>query len=688
MASKDNSKIITTALQRFRALQERESDNRQKALEELRFSLGDQWDDDVRRARENDPDGARPCLTVDKCDQYIRQVVNDARQNKPSIKPRPKDDGADVETAEVLQGLCRHIEDQSSADIAYDTAVEMAARCGFGFIRVVTEYVDAEKTEQDIFIREVRNPFSVYLDENEGVAFVFEDMPRAEFAAKYPEATGSEFDRVSNVSPDWIGEDHVRIAEYWETVTESKNVLTTDSGEELSEDDYWQRYAGVERPAIVDAREKKTRRVKWRKITATEVLEEIDWPSEYIGIVQTYGHRINVGGRDEWRGLVRPAMDAQRIYNYAASAFVERVSLSPKAPFILSVEQVEGHEHAWSKANTANQAYLPYNIVEGAPPPARQPGADVPAGWVATMQSMEHDIQAALGMYNATVGAPSNEKSGKAILARQKEGDVATYHIIDNLSRAIRQVGRIVIDLIPKIYYTARVVRILGEDGTEKFARIDPTQPQARVDRHDERGEIQSIYNPGVGRYDVTVTIGPAYSTKRQEAAEFLTQVIQSSPQMLQVAGDLMFRAMDMPFAEELAERMKKMLPPPLQDQHPPQVPPEMQQMQQYIQHLEGALADAKSGIEKAKIEADSREQVARINAAGKGDVEEIKGWIAMLMQHMQPPPGFTTMALTGQEQNEPPPGGFSFSAPAPAQASEYAHPGQNQSLPDDQTGL
>lgn len=639
MSKRTEEKIIETALKRFKLCQERESEIRVRALEELKFSLGEQWDDRVKRGRENDPDGARPCLTVDKCDQYVRQVVNDARQNKPSIKPRPKDDGADVETAEVLQGLCRHIEDQSSADIAYDTAVEMAARCGFGFIRVITDYVDGDKTDQDIFIRAVANPFQVFIDpdcqqidgSDAKFAFVFENIAKEQFDELYPDADQSEFERLSYDQHEWVTRDEVRIAEYWEVIETSVNTLYLEDGSQQTEDEYWKKWAGQDmRPNIVAARPLKKQKVIWRKITATGVLETRDWPSKYIGIVPTFGHVIDVAGKREIRGLIRPAMDPQRMYNYAASAFVERVSLSPKAPFIGTVNQFEGLESEWSKANTSNQAYLPYNPDPEAPPPSRQPGADVPAGWMSVMQGMEHDIQSALGMYNASIGAPSNEKSGKAIMARQREADVSTFHIIDNLSRAIRQVGRILIDLIPKIYDTQRVIRILGEDGAEDFAQIDPSLPVSKAKVRDENG-IKTIYNPAIGRYDVTVTVGPAYSTKRQEASEFLTQVVQSNPQMMQIAGDLMFKALDMPYAEEISDRMKKMLPPNLQEQEEgaqPQIPPEMQaqieQMQQYIQQLEGALQQTKQQAEQ--MAADRQEVAIKADIdSRKLDIEAYK---------------------------------------------------------------
>ena len=678
---KKDDKIITTALERFAKCEEFEAENREKALEDLRFSLGDQWDEAVRRARETDPSGARPCLTVDKVDQYVRQVVNDARQNRPAIKPRAKDEGADVETAEIMAGIVRHIEDQSSADIAYDTAVEMAARASFGYIRVVTDYADDDGFSQDIFIRAVPNPFSCYLDpasvEPDGsdarYGFAFEDIERKQFEADYPKADACDFERSGPDFSDWVKKDTVRIAEYFEVVETGVKVWQAQDGS-----------ASEEEIEGAISRTMKKRKVIWRKMTAREVLEEREWPGKYIPIVPTYGHIIDVAGKRITSSLVRPAMDPQRIYNFAASAFVERVALTPKTPYVATVKQIAGHEHIWDSANTGNYSVLPYNPDPQAPgAPQRQQAADIPSGWMAVMQSMERDVQSALGMYNASVGAPSNEKSGKAILARQHEADVSTFHIIDNLSRSIRQVGRIVIDLIPKIYDTDRVVRILGEDGAEDFAEINPTQEQARLDIHDNAGnKIKSIYNPGVGRYDVTVNVGPAYSTKRQEAADFMTQIVQSSPDLMPIIGDLMFKAMDMPHADDIAKRMKKMLPAPLQDEEEaPQVPPEMQQQMQQmsdqIQKLGAALEEASAQLDAKDMEFAAKNSEIRLKEreltikeyeaetkraqvmSSAMTPEQVQAMVVQTIQQLQTQGFDGTPEPTEQMQEQPPQGGF-----------------------------
>lgn len=643
-----DQKIIEEAIKRFKACEEAESRLREQALSDLKFSLGDQWPDEIRRARENDVNGARPCLTVDKLGQYVRQVVNDSRQNKPSIKVRPVDSGADPEVADVMQGVVRHIEDNSRADIAYDSSIEFAVRAGFGYIRVVTDYADEDSFDVDAFIKAVRNPFAAYLDKDaqelDGsdarYGFFFDDMPRESFEAEHPGADACSFDTSATTTHNtWIKEDTVRVCEYFRVEHDEKNHVQIETGEVFSEDEYWAKFKESDvRPEIKNSRMIKRRKVMWYKLTANEILDRREFPSRFIPIVPVYGHIIDVAGERRITGLIHSAIDGQRMYNYSVSAYVERVALMPKAPFIAAEGQLEGHESEWAQANTANIPVLQYKVVDldgnPLPAPQRQPAADVPTGWLQAMQATEHDIQSALGMYNASVGAPSNEKSGRAIMARQREADIATFHFIDNLSRAIRHVGRILVDMIPRIYDTQRIVRIIGEDGSVESAEFNPDLAAPMVERKDAAGNvIGKVYNPTLGKYDVTITVGPAYTTKRQEAADFMTQIAQSNPQLMPLIGDLMFQAMDMPYAEEISERLKLMLPPQIAEhekaeQQPDQIPPQVQQAMQMagqqIEQLQGALMQAQQQLEAMSNDKDAEQAKLAIDAQ-KIQVEQFK---------------------------------------------------------------
>lgn len=620
-------KFIATCRDRFKRCVEAESKNRERALEAIRFRDLDQWPEKIRKLREDDPEGARPCLTVDKLNQYVNQVKNDQRQNRPAVKVRPVDDKGDMEVAEVFQGIIRHIEDTSKADQAYDTGFEHAVDGGFGYWRILTDFTDEKSFEQDILIKRIRNRFSVYLDpdrqEPDGsdakYGFVTEWIDREEFKATWPNKDPIDWETEGKDEKlkDWVTKEKVRIAEYFHYENVKKKLLLLSDGQVVLEDDLEKvqqqaQLAGIEL-TVIKERDTTIRQVKWSKVSGKEELEKKDWAGKWIPIVEVIGNEIDVEGERRLSGMIRAGMDAQRIHNYAASSFVENVALAPKAPFIAAEGQLEGHENDWKTANRRNIPVLQYKPIDlngqPVPPPIRQPMPGISAGWQQVLQNTEHDIQASLGMYAASVGEPSNEKSGKAIMARQREGDTATFHYIDNLSRSIRHTGRILVDLIPKIYDTARVARILGEDGTPDMARLNPEQPQAVV-----KTAAGKIYNLHVGKYDVTVSVGPAYTTKRQEAAEWMSQMVQSKPELLNVIGDVMFRNFDLPGSDEIAGRLKKILPPELQEEDEegnPNGQPNKQAMQM-IQELQTALQEAtqgqeaqKLGIEKFKAETD-----------------------------------------------------------------------------------
>ena len=632
----DNEEFLSNVRDRFDICVELEQDNRTRALEAIRFRDLNQWPDEVKNARENDPNGQRPCLTIDKVNQYVRQVCNDQRQNRPQIKVRPNDDYADVKTAEVFNGLIRNICDQSRADIAFDTAFEHASDGGYGYFRVLTEYIDDMAFDQCIKIARIRNRFSVYLGPHQEIdgsdaeyAFITDWIPKEEYKRDYS-GKESEWEEAGvGDTSDWYKKDELRIAEYFYTDYQKATIYLLEDGyvvpKELYDDGsdpgiFKMDGLGKVKQSVVKERDTYIKTIKWKKITGTRILEERDWAGKWLPVIKVTGVELDIEGKLKLSGMVRPAMDSCRMYNYAASAFVEMVALAPKAPWVAADGQVEGREDEWAQANRVNTSVLRYKpvSVDGTivPAPQRVAMPGVPQGWGATMQFAENDIQGNMGMYKAALGAPSAETSGKAILAKQRESDSSTFHFIDNLSSSMIHLGRILIDLIPKIYDTARIARILGEDGSHDAVKLDPEQQEARRDVSTQDG-IKSIYNLGVGRYDVTVTTGPSYTTKRAEAAEGMVNVIQASPELMNVAGDLMFKNLDWPGADEMAKRMNKMLPPQLQDkdENDPQV---------VIQQLQGQLQQQQQAMESFQQEA---EQVAKEKEAlvqGKAELQKM----------------------------------------------------------------
>lgn len=586
--------IIEEARERFKLCQEAEEDNRRRAQEAIEFLALSQWDEKLRREREAN---GRPCLVVDKLNQHLRQVMNDQRQNRPAIKIRPVDDKSDKKVAEMLQGLVRNIEDQSGADIAYDTAFDHALSGGFGYFRVLTEFSSDDSFEQDIKIARIPNRFTVYLDPNHTqpdgsdakYAFVVEEMTKDEYEEQYGE-DGVDWDADCQHYDDWIAKDKIRVAEYFRIVEEDTEIHLLPDGST---------HVGPLVEGVESLKTRKTRinSVKWSKLNGKSEIEKSDWIGKYIPIIEVIGNETWLNGKRHLSGMVEAAMDPQRMHNYASSAFVEMVALAPKSPWIAANGQIEGFEKIWQVANVENISVLPYKpvSVEGhpVPPPIRQPMQSIPAGWQQLMLNTEHDIQGALGRYQASLGQESNEKSGKAIMARQREGDVATFHYIDNLARSLRYCGRILVDLIPKVYDTRRVARVLGEDGTTETVMIDPeSQAPSGEWRNDVGQKIGMIYNPSIGKYDVAVTVGTSYTTKRQEAAEFMVNAMNSAkdPASASVLTYLAVKNQDVAGADEATRMLKALLPPQVLESEKTQNPDDINRMAEQVQQASQML--------------------------------------------------------------------------------------------------
>jgi len=583
------SDILATARARLDLAMSALSESREDENDDLKFYAGSpdnhwQWPADVlatRGAVQGQTINARPCLTINKLPQHVRQVTNDQRQNRPGAKVIPVDDNADVEVADIFNGMIRHIEYISDADVAYDTACENQVSYGEGYIRLLTEYCEDNTFDQDIKIGRVRNSFSVYMDptiqDPTGAdakwCFVTEDITKAEFERMYPDAApittlqslGVGDQSISN----WLNEDTIRIADYY-YIDFDRTTLNLYPGnatafEGTPEDKQLRAIYGKSKKS----RESDRAKVKYCKINGYEILEEREWAGKYIPVIRIVGNEFEVDGRLYVSGLVRNAKDAQRMYNYWVSQEAEMLALAPKAPFIGYGGQFEGYENQWKTANTQNWPYLEVNpdVTDGQggmlPLPQRAQPPMASSGLLQAKAGASEDIKSTTGQYNASLGMGSNERSGKAILARQREGDVGTYHYGDNLARGVRHVARQLVDLIPKIYDTQRIARIIGEDGETKMIKINPEQPQPVNKIVDQQGiVIEKIYNPGVGKYDVVAITGPGYATKRQEALEAMAQLLQGNPQLWAVAGDLFVKNMDWPGAQEMSKRFAKTIDP------------------------------------------------------------------------------------------------------------------------------
>ena len=660
---------IEEAKQFLRLCNDSDSNNRAEALDDVRFAAGDQWPVDVQNSRVLE---ARPCLTINKVDAYIRQICNQQRQQRPRIKVHGMNNDSDAKVAEIITGITRHIENQSDADQAYDHAFEYCVKMGWGYWRVTTDYVRDDSFDQEIYIKRIENPFSVYFDPNSvepdgsdsEKCLVTTVVSKAVFRKMYPNAEdtqGFSSRGTGDTESEWVTKEDIRIAEYFYTEREKAMIIQLSDGTTGYSDEMPSKEAlaaaGI---TVIDKRDTWRKKIKWCKLTAMQILEEGEWAGKFIPIVPVYGQEVRVDDKHKKFGLVRMAKDPQRMYNYWSTALTETVALAPKAKWLLAEGQDEGHENEWAMANIKAMPVLRYKQtdIEGriAPAPTRLQPEPPPAGVMTALQGMNQDLQAVVGIFDPAQ-LPQGMQSGKSLQGQQAQADMTNFHYYDNLTRSIRHTGRIILDLIPKIYDRQRVMRIIGDDGKPEMVTINE-QGQ------DEQGVSKVLNDVTVGEYDVVMETGPGYNSKRQEAVDSMMSLLGADPTLMQTAGDLIFRNMDFPGAEVIADRLAAANPMAQIDDKspiPPQVQMQLAQSKQMIQQLQQQIqaeemdkkyrATVQQQVQEAETEREKmRLQVKREDTQMRTDttahdtviktqtqleIEQMKAQLALVLAHL-----------------------------------------------------
>jgi hypothetical protein len=706
---KKDDEFLGEARERFAESQQAESDNRDLAIEDIKFENGEQWTDTERAMR-----AGRPCVTINKVSGSVKQIIGDQRQNRPRIKVRPVDSQGDVKMAELYTGLIRSIENMSDADVAYDTGGEQAVRGGYGFWRVLTEYAHDQAFEQDILIRRIVNPFSVYFDQSAtridfsdaNFCFVTETLSKDDFKNQYPDAEGVDVEQGKGESDStWFSSETVRVAEYYYKEPATKEIFELTDGrviEVKKAQTFEQAPAPIPPPmtmmqpgmmpgamppqmeqamgglgiqpgqqpqglnagqmpipgqqlpgapggqpeppstqplqaqpgaaappsaqpikyvmgedmpdplAYNRSRKVKCEKVKWAKITGSEILEgPQEWAGSFIPIVPCLGEEVWIEGKRVLRSAIRFAKDPSRLYNWARSNAVETLALAPKQPFVLTKDEIDGYEKQWNEASTRPMPYLLYNEKGGGRPQRQQMSVSDTGALNEAMQSAD-DIKATTGLFDASLGAQGNEKSGRAIVARQRQSSTATFVFSDNQVRAVKYTGRILVDLIPKIYDTERVVRLMGDDGKETWTKINV------VDKMTGKVVANDL---SIGRYDVVIDAGPGHMTKRMEAAEGLVQLSQAAPQFAPILIPRIAKNLDWPEAQEIGDEIKQ-ASQPQQAPQDPRIQADMQMKQMDLKAKEMDLAGQQMGLKSKEMDLQGKamdmqgKQVERQHAA------------------------------------------------------------------------
>lgn len=660
--------IVDEATRRFKRTDDYESNWRNLFMLDMKFAEGDsdngwQWPDNVKNARNLNN---KPCLTLNVVRQHNLQIINEARQNKSSVAMRATGGGATKDAADVLEELVRRIEYNSNAQSAYLTALKYQVKGGCGWIRLETDYVDAKSFDQEIYIRQVYDPLSVYMDpdckeedcSDARFAIVFGLVSLDEFEQKYPDYVGG-----SNLQPLGAGapedsfslRDKVRTAEYFRKVATRDTLVSfidpTDSQRKqlLRSAMPPEIYSELKDSSMTKLRSVETHKIEWRLIAAGHIVDESVWAGKYIPLIRVLGEESIVEGLLDRKGHTRAMKDAQRMYNYNASAQVEFVALQSKTPWIASAKAIQGHETVWASANTDNHSVLPFNDSDPddasrvLPPPTRQEPPSASGGYQTGMETAINQMMMTSGQYQNQMGAQGNERTGEAINARQEQSDVSVFHFQDNFEAALRYLGKQLIDLIPKIYDTKRTFRMMAEDGFDFDVQVDPSAAEVYKHEMDDDGKvIRKIFNPTIGEYGVESDVGAAYGTRRKETIHAMTLLLTQAPALTNVIGDLLLNAMDFKEAQEAAQRLKRLVPTAALGSGPS---PTEAKMAEQVKQLQAMLAKSLDTAAKDKLK-----------LVGKGELRDIDVYDAetkrmavfkeLLMQHQDQIHGLVTQLM------------------------------------------
>src|SRR5574343_1570672 len=621
-ANKDAKDLLATARKRYKAAADADSTNRRLAMDDLKFvhEPGAQWDEAIKRER-----GDRPCYEFNRIRTTIKRIVNGIRANRPQGKVRAVEDN-DKDTAEVIEGLIRNVWAVSDADAAVDNAAEYQVAAGMGAWRIVTEYSSDTAWEQDILIKPIRNPFCLFPDpaatdqmkRDARYWFVTSKMAKEVFESKYGDVPVVEFEESEfDDEEDWTDEESVRIAEYWYKKPVTKTLYLLQDGATVEE--------VPEGQMPLRTRQVQTHQICMCIMSGDRILEgPTEWAGSKFPCVVVYGESMVIDGKHQWWGLTRTGKDPQRLHNATLTSALETVALAPQAKWWATPIQAEGPTDKWAQAH---KELLPFQLFNPDPqnpgPPQRMGGADVPTALIAMTQATGEELKSSLGVFDPSLGQQSNATSGIATRTEVMQGEIATYNFPDNIARGIRYTWEILVDLVPKIIDSERSIRILGQDGAEKYAKVNALNPMT--------GEVENDLSRG--KFDVTITVGPNFSTQRQEFAEFLTELNRGNPAVFAMAGDIMFKAMDAPYTDQLAERWQVMAPPPSQQMIQAKnqnngkgLPPEAMQ----------ALAQADQAMQMVQMQQQELQQAAQEVEQGKLEAERAKAEVQKMIADLK----------------------------------------------------
>lgn len=667
---------IEQAKEFLRGAVDAETNWRNEGLKALQFRYGDQWPEYAVASRGLE----RPKLTINETNAYCRKIANEQRKQRPRGKASPVDNFADKKVAKVITGLVRHIEVQSDADNAYDTAYNFSLTTGLGYWRLRTDYTRENSFDQEIYVDLVDNPFSVYFDWNARLpdgsdatrSLITKMMAREAYKQEYPGALDQpSFDArgAGDGDPTWFTDKEVRVAEFYYVERERAKLLMLTDGTVLWADE-WARVADIAMAAGVAVkadRESFKRAVYWQKQSGSEVLSEKKLPGRWIPVIPVYWSRVVIDGKQRIDGVITDAKDPQIMLNFWQTAATEALALAPKAKWLIADGQDEGHENEFKNANLSPAATLRYKPtdVDGkpVPPPQRiQPEAP-PAGMIEATFEARNNLSRVMGVFDPAVRGGAQHKSDRTLNAERSQSDMTNFDGYDNLIRSMKHSYRVMLSWFPAVYDTRRVQRIIGEDGKEEVVTLNDRQ---QVPGPDGQAIERVLNDVTVGEYDVVMEAGPGYDTQRKEGSAAMIELATTplGQMVAQSSADLVVRGFDFPGADLIADRLAAANPLSKIDEQsdvPPQAQMMIKQLQQQLQQagqiIQGLQLEQKyrGGIEQMKQEGatkrtllqetgsahDTETRAQSDRAESEGDnqtkliIEEMKAQTALMLKHM-----------------------------------------------------
>lgn len=630
--------IFLECAERLKIAEEAESTNRVLAIEDMEFADGQQWPDDLYNMRKVQ---RRPSLTINHTGTLVRRVVNNMAEQRPRIKAHPVGDGAQIDDARVAQGLVRHVENRSQAEVAYDTAGECAVRAGWGYVRILGEYVDERSFDQELRIKPVRNALTGYIDPAAEMPdgsdmqwFIFSDkMSRQDFKRRYPDEELADW--VHGAAGDnqrlWLSKTQIRIAEYYRIKKTKDTLYQLTNGKTLLLSEMQGRKAAFEAAGLLAMddsgkeikRPTERRQIQWFRINGIRIVDRRDLPGKWIPVARCEGNVLDINGDVRRKGMVRDLKDPQRMFNYWETAKTEKLALSAKAPWVVAEGQTDGHPE-WDNANQVPHSKLVYKVLLGpdgqplnVPPPQRQPAVEVEAGFAEAAESAGKNLMQVAGMpHEPGQDTPGTVVSGLALRRRQQISDISHVQYYNKQTMMIAHVGRILLDLFPHYYGTQRMQRIIGEDGVPEMIQLNqPIQPEPGV---------QAVkYDMNVGRYDVVMDTGPGYETKRLEGAENMIDLLKTplGEPVVKVASDVVMRNFDFNGAQDIADRLMPQTPQGM-DKAMKSLP---KQAQSIVMALQQQLQEAQHVIQNLQLEIKYKAGIEQMRQGAETERERMR---------------------------------------------------------------